>query len=154
MTEAERDTLMQFLHTLKQTRLPAYDKLVADLVNEGVGTQPRAAYLLVHRCLVLEAELEQARRAQGGTAALAADTPAVVWGQGLSAWGANAQGTVAEDTSPSAQAMAYLLRDAGKEAPAPYRSLEDKAVKFLGDNAAAVWLGIGALACVVVYASK
>jgi hypothetical protein len=154
MTEAERDTLMQFLHTLKQTRLPTYDKLVADLVNEGVGTQPRAAYLLVHRCLVLEAELEQARRAQGGTAALAADTPAVVWGQGLSAWGANAQGTVAEDTSPSAQAMAYLLRDAGKEAPAHYRSLEDKAVKFLGDNAAAVWLGIGALACVVVYASK
>jgi len=61
MTELERDRLMQFLQALKQTRLPHDDKWVETVINEGVDTQPRATYLLVHRCRVLQAELDHAR---------------------------------------------------------------------------------------------
>ena len=153
MTEAERDTLMQFLHGLNQTRLPAYDKLARELVQEGVATHPHAAYLLVHRCLLLQAELERGWKVMGETPAVAA-APAVVWGQTLSDWGLNAQGSMPEDGAKPADGMAYLLRDVGKKAAEPYRSLEDKAVKFLGDNAAAVWVVIALMAIAVVYTSK
>jgi hypothetical protein len=47
--------------------------------------------------------------------------------------------------------MEYVLRDAGKPEPVSYRSLEDKAILFLRNNAGKVWPGIAALACAVVY---
>lgn len=151
MTETERDGLMGFLATLKQTRFPQYDKLAQTLVEEGLLAQPRAAYLLVHRCLVLQAELDQARRALAG-AGLAAQAGTVqVWGIGESAWGINAGGSADDGASKGAQALGYLLRDAGTAQTPPYRSLEDKAVQFLGEHAGRVWLAIAAIAVLVVY---
>ena len=47
--------------------------------------------------------------------------------------------------------MEYVLRDALKPEPVPYRSLENRAVLFLRNNAGKVWPGIAALACAVVY---
>ena len=46
--------------------------------------------------------------------------------------------------------MEYVLRDAVKPEPVPYRSLEDKAVLILRNTAGKVWPGIAPLACAVV----
>jgi hypothetical protein len=61
----------------------------------------------------------------------------------------NAQGASAQEASADDPA-AYLLRNPGKKEEAPYRSLEDKAVLFLGQNAGKVWLGIAVAALLVV----
>jgi hypothetical protein len=154
MTELERDRLMQFLQTLKQTRFPQYDKLAQTLITEGVGTQPRATYLLVHRCMVLQAELDHARSAMR-RAGLALDTgDTMVWERSEADWGVNAQGNAPDESAKTPDALAYLLRDAGTAQTEPYRSLEDKAVLFLGNNAGKVWLGIAAIAAAVVYLVK
>ena len=149
MTATERDCLMEFLHQLKQTRFAQYDKIAQDLVTDGVGAQPRAPYLLVHRCLVLQAERDQALRALAASSTPPAATPPVVWGQDAAGWGLNAQGASAQEASADDPA-AYLLRNPGKKEEAPYRSLEDKAVLFLGQNAGKVWLGIAVAALLVV----
>ena len=150
MNETERDGLMEFLHQLKQTRFAQYDKVAQDLVTDGVETQPRAAYLLVHRCLVLQAQRDQAVQALAESGKATEAMPTKVWGQHASAWGVNAQGAVVGETSTADQAMAYLLRNAGTEQRVPYRGFEDKAVLFLGNNAGKVWLGIAILAVLVV----
>jgi hypothetical protein len=150
MNETERDRLMEFLHQLKQTRFAQYDKVAQDLLADGVGTQPRAAYLLVHRCLVLQAQRDQALQALAASGTPPGAPGTVVWGQDAAGWGVNAQGTLAQEASNADHATAYLLRDAGTEQRAPYRGFEDKAVLFLGNNAGKVWLGIAILAVLVV----
>lgn len=154
MTELERDRLMQFLQMLKQSRFPQYDKLAQTLLSEGLSTQPRASYLLVHRCMVLQAELDHARSLMN-RAGLALDTGnALVWGRSEADWGVNAQGNAPDESAKTPDALAYLLRDAGKAQTEPYRSMEDEAVLFLGNNAGKVWLGIAAIAAAVVYLVK
>lgn len=155
MTELERDRLMQFLQTLKQTRFPQYDKLAQTLITEGLSTQPRATYLLVHRCMVLQAELDHVRSTMIRSG-LQPDTgnSSLVLDRSEADWGVNAQGAAPDESAKASDPMAYLLRNAGTAQTEPYRSLEDKAVLFLGNNAGKVWLGIAAIAAAVVYLVK
>lgn len=155
MTEPERDRLMQFLQTLKQTRFPQYDKLAQTLITEGLSTQPRADYLLVHRCMVLEAELNHARSTMIRSG-LQPDTgnASLIWDRSEADWGINALGAAPDARAKTADPMAYLLRNAGSAQPEPYRSLEDRAVLFLGNHAGKVWLAIAAIAAAVVYLVK
>jgi hypothetical protein len=48
-------------------------------MNEGVDTQPRAAYLLVHRCSVLQAELDHARGVVASAGLASNSGNALVW---------------------------------------------------------------------------
>lgn len=154
MTELERDRLMQFLQALTQTRLPLYDALAQTLITEGLSTQPRSGYLLVHRCMVLQAELDRARgaMARAGLQPDAGNAP--IWQCSEADWGVNAQGAANHETATASDAMAYLLRNTGATQTGPYRSLEDKAILFLGNNAGKVWLGIAAIAAAVIYLVK
>ncbi len=151
MTEAERDRLMEFLQQLKQTRFPQYDKVALDLIADGVASHPRAAYLLVHRCLVLQTQRDEAIKALAASGIQQDPEQATLWDQGATDWGVNAQGARLDAPSKADQAVAYLLRNAGAQSPAPYQSMEDKAVLFLGQNAGKVWIGIAVLAALVVY---
>ena len=48
-------------------------------MNEGVDTQPRATYLLVHRCMVLQAELDHARGVVASAGLASNSGNALVW---------------------------------------------------------------------------
>lgn len=108
--------------------------------------------------MVLQEALDDARKTMA-QAALAPQTgAAALWECGETAWGINAQGSPRGPSSGSApgavDGLAYLLRDAQATHPTPQRSLEDRAVLFLGNNAGKVWMLIAAAAAAVVYLVK
>jgi len=145
MTKTERDELNYFLRDLHQTRLPCEEVFASSMIRERVAAHPQANYAMALRCILLEKELSALKSNPSFGAAnsisLNQNSPIVFLNTTLQDWGINASSTPKPLSAPKVVS----------EAKAPPRlMLEDKAVRFLGNNALKVWAFIFALTAVVV----
>jgi len=60
MNAQERDQLLKFLASLRQTATPTKDAVAQQIIQDSIGQQPDALYLLVQRSLALQLALDAA----------------------------------------------------------------------------------------------
>ena len=60
MNVQERDQLLQFLASLRQTPIKTKDPLAVSIIHDALGQQPDALYRLVQRSLALQLALDAA----------------------------------------------------------------------------------------------
>jgi hypothetical protein len=146
MTEYEYDSMMKFLDQLIHTKTAAKDLTAERRIKQALERQPFAAYFLVQRAMSLELALEGARqkiKELEGASAMAAPSPELsnFLGGGESAWGVDGE---AADLRQAQQTQEL------KSVAAPkILTLEDRCVRFIGNNTAAIWLGIAAMGVLV-----
>ena len=146
MTEYEYDSMMKFLDRLIHTRTAAKDLTAERRIKQALERQPFAAYFLVQRAMTLEIALEGARQRiheLEGAPATAAPSPELsnFLGAGESTWGVDGE---AVHVRQAQQAQGV------KNTPAPkFLTLEDRCVRFIGNNTAAIWIGIAAMGVLV-----
>jgi hypothetical protein len=142
MTEYEYDSMMKFLDQLIHTKTAAKDLTAERRIKQALERQPFAAYFLVQRAMSLELALEGARqqiKELGGAPAMAAPAPELsnFLGGGESTWGVDDEATHVRQ-SQHAQGV--------KNSPTPkFLTLEDRCLRFIGNNTAAIWIGIAAM---------
>jgi hypothetical protein len=149
MTESERDLLMPFLRQLVNTRTTPGDDAASNLINAALRKQPNACYLLVQRALSLEHDLAVAQRRinelEGkeppkDTGLLRTDflnTQTSGWGE---------QGDHNHPATTSKR-----LYDFFKQAQSPEKmDFESRAVSYIEKHSGRIWLGILAMAAMVV----
>jgi len=128
MTGSERDTLMQFLREMIQTKPRIYDETAAKLIADAFRTQPYAAYLLTQRLLILQAK-QNTSQTQEAAMAEFLNPDATHWGE-----------AVAEVQS--------------LEPPQPTGpreiSMEEKGLKFIGKHSKLIWVVIFAAFALVL----
>ncbi len=109
MNAQERDQLLKFLASLRQTPVKMKDGLADGIIRDALGHQPDAIYQLVQRCMALESALETALiqiKAQASKPDLIEEKPtSSSWGTGLLAQA----GTVALGTTVGIVAGGMLL---------------------------------------------
>ncbi len=142
MTEYEYDSMMKFLDQLIHTRTAAKDLTAERRIKQALDRQPFAAYFLVQRAMSLELALEGARqkiKELEGAPAMAAPSPELsnFLGGGESNWGVDDEAVHVRQSQQVPQV---------KNNPAPkFLTLEDRCVRFIGNNTAAIWIGIAAM---------
>jgi hypothetical protein len=146
MTEYEYDWMMRFLDRLIHTRTAAKDLTAERRIKQALERQPFAAYFLVQRAMSLELALEGARqkiKELEGAPTMAAPAPELsnFLGGGESTWG------VDDEAAPVSQAQ--QCPQVKNEAAPKFLTLEDRCVRFIGNNTAAIWLGIVAMGVLV-----
>ncbi len=60
MNAQERDQLLKFLASLRQTATPTKDAVAQQIIRDSIGQQPDVLYLLVQRCMALQMALDAA----------------------------------------------------------------------------------------------
>lgn len=149
MTESERDLLMPFLRQLVNTRTTPADEAAQNLIQSALQKQPHAPYLLVQRALALETALAHANRrivqlesAQPpqNTGAPAADFLNLQ----TTGWGEVVDRNRSVTTSKRLYDFIKQAQSSGE------MDLESRAVSFIGNHAARIWLFILALTAIVV----
>jgi hypothetical protein len=60
MNAQERDQLLKFLASLRQNATPTKDAVAQQIIQDSIGQQPDALYLLVQRSLALQLALDAA----------------------------------------------------------------------------------------------
>ena len=60
MNANERDQLLKFLASLRQTAIPTKDAIAQQLIQDSIGQRSDALYLLVQRCMALQMALDAA----------------------------------------------------------------------------------------------
>ncbi|MEO0029948.1 MAG: hypothetical protein RJB45_1989 [Pseudomonadota bacterium] len=128
MTGSERDTLMQFLREMIQTKPRIYDETAAKLIAEAFRTQPYAAYLLTQRLLILQANQNTA---------------------------APQEAVVNEFLNPNAthwgEAVAEVQNLEPSKPTGPREiSMEEKGLKFIGKHSKLIWVVIFAAFALVL----
>ena len=117
MTGSERDSLMQFLREMIQTKPRIYDETAAKLIADAFRTQPYAAYLLTQRVMLLQAA-QNPGQAASGTFTGFLNPDATAWGEAV--------------------AEVQLLEPPKPTGPREI-SMEEKGLKFIGRNSKAIW---------------
>jgi hypothetical protein len=83
----ERDQLLKFLASLRQTPVKTKDALADGIIRDALGHQPDAVYQLVQRCMALELALDAALsqiKAQASRPDVIEEKPTPSsWGTGL-----------------------------------------------------------------------
>jgi hypothetical protein len=109
MNAQERDQLLKFLASLRQTPVKTKDALAESIIRDALGHQPDAIYQLVQRSMALELALEAALsqiKAQDSKPNAVEEKPTPSsWGAGLLAQA----GTVAVGTTVGIVAGSFLL---------------------------------------------
>lgn len=142
MTEYEYDSMMRFLDQLIHTRTAAKDLTAERRIKQALERQPFAAYFLVQRAMSLELALEGARqkiKELEGAPAMAAPSPelSIFLGGGERAWGVDDE---AADLRQPQQ-----TQESKTDVRPKFLTLEDRCVRFIGNNTAAIWIGIAAM---------
>jgi uncharacterized protein YycO len=128
MTGSERDTLMQFLREMIQTKPRIYDETAAKLIAEAFRTQPYAAYLLTQRLLILQAN-QNTTSSQEAVFTEFLNPNATHWGE--------------------AGAEVQSLEPAKPTGPREI-SMEEKGLKFIGKHSKLIWIVIFAAFALVL----
>jgi hypothetical protein len=142
MTEYEYDSMMKFLDQLIHTKTAAKDLTAERRIKQALERQPFAAYFLVQRAMSLELALKGARqkiKELEGAPAMTAPSPelSIFLGGGESAWGVDDEAVHVRQAQQAQEA---------KNISAPkFLTLEDRCVRFIGNNTAAIWIGIAAM---------
>lgn len=152
MIERERDLLMPFLRKLQGSRKSPDDVAANNLIQKALRTQPNASYLLVQRALALECALATAqqriqelegRQPQAAPALAATDflnLQTAHWGEGA-----------APDQRPASATSGKLFYEMViKPWSVKFKDPESRIVFFIGNHTGPIWLGIFALAAMVV----
>lgn len=115
MNVQERDQLLQFLASLRQTPIKSKDVLAESMIRDALGQQPDALYQLVQRSMAIQvaldaalAKLKEQEQEQEPFPELAQTKPQPsTWGAGL----LTQVGTVAAGTTLGVVAAGLLLDD-------------------------------------------
>jgi hypothetical protein len=152
MNASERDLLMPFLRQLQSSRKTPGDVAANNLIQKAVRTQPNASYLLVQRALALEGELAAAQRRISALEGLAPppaqSMPATDFLNLQTArWG---HGDERGEGVAGATSSKLLYDMVIKPWSIKSRDPESRVVFFIGNHTGQIWLGILALAALVV----
>jgi len=111
MNVQERDQLLQFLASLRQTPIKSKDVLAESMIRDALGQQPDALYQLVQRSmalqLALDAALNKLKEQESPTEPVQTKPHPSNWGAGL----LTQVGTVAAGTTLGVVAAGLLLDD-------------------------------------------
>jgi hypothetical protein len=148
MTEYEYDSMMRFLDQLIHTRTVAKDLTAERRIKQALERQPFASYFLVQRAMTLELALEVARqkiRELEGAPAMAAPAHELsnFLGGGESTWGV--------DDQTAHVRLAQQSQEANTVAMPTHLTLEDKCLRFIGNNTAAIWIGLAVTGLLVAF---
>jgi len=87
MNVQERDQLLKFLASLRQTSVQTKDAVAESIIRDALGREPDALYQLVQRSMALQLALDVALakiKEQGTNTSLVQEkTPPSSWGTGL-----------------------------------------------------------------------
>lgn len=139
MTEYEYDSMMKFLDRLIHIRTAAKDLTAERRIKQALERQPFAGYFLVQRAMSLELALDAARekiKALEGKQVTNQPSPQLssFLGGGELAWGGNLETLEVRQSPHSSEPTA--------DARPSHITLEDKCLRFIGNNTAAIWIGI------------
>ena len=111
MNVQERDQLLQFLASLRQTPIKSKDVLADSMIRDALGQQPDALYQLVQRSMALQVALEAAlaklKEQEPPPEPVQTKPQPSTWGAGL----LTQVGTVAAGTTLGVVAAGLLLDD-------------------------------------------
>jgi hypothetical protein len=152
MIESERDLLMPFLRKLQGSRKTPDDAAANTLIQRAVRTQPNASYLLVQRALALECQLATAQRrinelegrqpepARGLATCDFLNLQTAHWGEGAQRG----------ERTASATSGKLFYDMVIKPWSVKFKDPESRIVFFIGNHTGQIWLGIFAIAAMVV----